>query len=88
MVAAGVPVVPGGTEAIPNADEAQKIADEMGYPVMIKAAAGGGGKGMREVVRAEDLKTAFNSAQSEARNSFGDDAVYIEKRIIRGVSHR
>ena len=83
MVAAGVPVVPGGTEAIPNAQEAQRIADEMGYPVMIKAAAGGGGKGMREVTNAEDLQTAFQSAQSEARNSFGDDDVYIEKRIIR-----
>jgi acetyl-CoA carboxylase biotin carboxylase subunit len=83
MVAAGVPVVPGGTEAIASAEEAQKIADEMGYPVMIKAAAGGGGKGMREVLDPKDLKTAFNSAQSEARNSFGDDAVYIEKRIIR-----
>ena len=83
MVKAGVPVVPGGTTAIPSPQEAQRIADEMGYPVMIKAAAGGGGKGMREVTRAEDLQTAFQSAQSEARNSFGDDDVYIEKRIIR-----
>lgn len=83
MVAAGVPVVPGGTTPIPNAREAQKLADEMGYPVMIKAAAGGGGKGMREVTKASDLQMAFQSAQSEARNSFGDDDVYIEKRIIR-----
>jgi len=83
MVAAGVPVVPGGTEAIAGPSVAQQIADEMGYPVMIKAAAGGGGKGMREVSRSEDVQAAFLAAQSEARNSFGDDDVYIEKRIIR-----
>ncbi|MEC7987096.1 MAG: acetyl-CoA carboxylase biotin carboxylase subunit [Myxococcota bacterium] len=83
MVAAGVPVVPGGTEPIVSPEEALSIANDMGYPVMIKASAGGGGKGMREVSKEEELIPAFNAARSEARNSFGDDSVYIEKRIIR-----
>ncbi len=83
MVAAGVPVVPGGTEAILSPEAALAMANDMGYPVMIKAAAGGGGKGMREVSCAEDLVSSFNAARSEARNSFGDDSVYIEKRIVR-----
>ncbi len=83
MIAAGVPVVPGTTEDLPSAEEALQIADEMGYPVMLKAAAGGGGKGMREVLRPEDLAEALRAARSEAQNSFGDPTVYIEKRIVR-----
>jgi acetyl-CoA carboxylase, biotin carboxylase subunit len=83
MVKAGVPVVPGTTKAIHDHAEALRIAEELGYPVMLKAAAGGGGKGMREVLAPEDLPLAFDGARSEARNSFGDDKVYLEKRIVR-----
>jgi acetyl-CoA carboxylase biotin carboxylase subunit len=79
MQAAGVPVVPGITEAIADANEALEVAREIGFPVMLKAAAGGGGKGMRKVDRAEDFKSAFEAASSEAQNSFSDNAVYIEK---------
>ena len=80
---AGVPVVPGTTEPLKSADEALKIAKEFGFPVMLKASAGGGGKGMRLVEKEEDLKSALETAQSEARASFGDDAVYVEKAIVR-----
>jgi acetyl-CoA carboxylase biotin carboxylase subunit len=80
MSAAGVPVVPGAH--VGALEELQKAADELGYPVMLKAAAGGGGKGMRLVHRAEDLKGAFERAQSEAKSSFGDETVYVEKAIV------
>ncbi|MEL6349113.1 MAG: acetyl-CoA carboxylase biotin carboxylase subunit [Myxococcota bacterium] len=83
MIAAGVPVVPGTTEDLSGPEEAAALAEEMGYPVMLKAAAGGGGKGMREVHRREDLADALRMARSEAKSFFGDDTVYIEKRIIR-----
>lgn len=83
MIAAGVPVVPGTTEDLSGPEEALRLADEMGYPVMLKAAAGGGGKGMREVHNPEDLPEALRAARSEAASSFGDPTVYIEKRIIR-----
>jgi acetyl-CoA carboxylase biotin carboxylase subunit len=82
MVAAGVPVVPGVTSAVADTAEAERIAAEIGYPVMLKAAGGGGGKGMRRVERPEDLARSLETARSEARNSFGDDAVYIEKLIV------
>jgi acetyl-CoA carboxylase biotin carboxylase subunit len=81
MIAAGVPVVPGTTEPIESAEEAAEIAGAMGYPVMVKASAGGGGKGMRRVDVASDLESAFRSAKSEAKSAFGDDRVYIEKFI-------
>ena len=81
VIAAGVPVVPGTTEALRDADEARIIADKFGYPVLLKAAAGGGGKGMRVVHAANELADALASAQREARNAFGDDAVYVEKYI-------
>jgi acetyl-CoA carboxylase biotin carboxylase subunit len=83
MQAAGVPVVPGTTTALSGADEAASLAAKMGYPVMLKAAAGGGGKGMRPVHRPEDIQGAFRAASSEAASSFGDDAVYIEKLVLR-----
>jgi acetyl-CoA carboxylase biotin carboxylase subunit len=83
MIAAGVPVVPGTTEDLRSVEEALSLAGEMGYPVMLKAAAGGGGKGMREVHRPEDLAEALRAARSEAKSSFGDATVYIEKRIVR-----
>ncbi len=82
-IEANVPVVPGTTEPLKNFDEAKEISAEMGYPVMLKASAGGGGKGMRLVENENDLKNALDAAQSEAMASFGDDAVYIEKAIVR-----
>ncbi|HEY8562952.1 MAG TPA: acetyl-CoA carboxylase biotin carboxylase subunit [Pyrinomonadaceae bacterium] len=82
-IAAGVPVVPGTTEPLTSFEEAREVADRFGYPVMLKASAGGGGKGMRLVESAGDLKNALEAAQSEAMAAFGDDAVYIEKAIVR-----
>ncbi|PYP75571.1 MAG: acetyl-CoA carboxylase biotin carboxylase subunit [Gemmatimonadetes bacterium] len=81
-IAAGTPVVPGTTTALRDAAEAEDVAERFGYPVLLKAAAGGGGKGMRVVHRREDLAPALASAQREARNAFGDDAVYVEKYIV------
>src|SRR5829696_1947358 len=80
-IAADVPVVPGTTEALRDADEAREIADRFGYPVLLKAAAGGGGKGMRVVRERREMAAALESAQREARNAFGDDAVYVEKYV-------
>src|SRR4051812_10829623 len=82
-IKAGVPVVPGTTDPIGSYDEAQSIASEMGFPVMLKASAGGGGKGMRLVTDERALHSALDTARSEAMASFGDDAVYIEKAILR-----
>lgn len=82
MAAAGVPVVPGTKAALQNLEEAQKVALDVGYPIMLKAAAGGGGKGMRRVFSSDELPSAFAAARSEAISSFGDDAVYIEKLIL------
>ena len=79
MSQAGVPVVPGLEEPVSDEKEARRIAQEIGYPIMLKAVAGGGGKGMRKVDRDEDFASMFRMAQSEARNSFGNDEVYIEK---------
>ena len=83
MQAAGVPVVPGTVDPVRDPDEAVRIANSIGYPVMLKAAAGGGGKGMRAVERAEDLPDALASARGEALKSFSDDSVYIEKRVVK-----
>jgi len=80
--AAGVPMVPGTVEALTSPEEALAVAADVGYPVMLKAAAGGGGKGMRAVFDPEPLLSALASAQSEARKSFGDDAVYVEKLVV------
>jgi len=79
--AAGVSTVPGYLAAIPNADEAVKIANKVGYPVMIKASAGGGGKGMRIAYNDTEAKEGFVSATSEAKSSFADDRVFIEKYV-------
>jgi acetyl-CoA carboxylase biotin carboxylase subunit len=81
MQAAGVPVVPGTTEPLRDPAEAHRIAAEIGFPVMLKAAAGGGGKGMRRVDDPHDLDAALTAARSEARKSFADDAVYVEKLV-------
>ncbi len=81
MIAAGVPVVPGAQ--VSSIGEIARAAEKLGYPVMLKAASGGGGKGMRLVERAQDLEAAFERAKSEARTAFGDDTVYVEKAILR-----
>jgi acetyl-CoA carboxylase biotin carboxylase subunit len=81
-IAAGTPVVPGTTTALKDADEARAVANGMGYPVLLKAAAGGGGKGMRVVHKEAELAGALASAQREAKSAFGDDAVYVEKYIV------
>ncbi len=78
-----VPLVPGVDEAISDIDAAIKIAEEVGYPILIKASAGGGGKGMRLVERSEDFTEQMRMAQNEARSSFGDDAVFIEKFVTK-----
>ncbi|MCB9507638.1 MAG: acetyl-CoA carboxylase biotin carboxylase subunit [Myxococcales bacterium] len=83
MMAAGVPVVPGTEHPIPTAEEALEIARGIGFPVLVKAAAGGGGKGMRRVDRDEDFLAAFAGAQREAQNAFGNGDCYIEKWIVR-----
>ncbi len=81
-IAAGVPVVP-GTLPIPSLDAAEREADRIGYPLLVKATAGGGGKGMRRVARREDLPSAFEQARSEAQSAFGDPSVYLEKYVER-----
>jgi len=81
MQNAGVPTVPGSKDAVDDPHEAQAIAERVGFPVLIKASAGGGGKGMRLVHRAEDLPALFNTASSEARSAFDDGRVYIEKYV-------
>jgi acetyl-CoA carboxylase biotin carboxylase subunit len=80
MQAAGVPFVPGSSKGL-ALGEAEALANQIGYPVMIKAAAGGGGKGMRMVASPADLKSSFETAQSEAQRSFNDSEVYLEKYI-------
>jgi len=82
MERAGVPIVPGTSRGLESIEQAEQVAARIGYPVMLKAAAGGGGKGMRLVHTPHDLKSALESARSEAERSFGDGEVYIEKAII------
>ena len=79
---AGVPVTPGSDGIVETEDEAMKIAKKLGYPVMIKAAAGGGGRGMRAAHNEPSLKSAFHSARHEAQKAFGNDQVYLEKLIV------
>ena len=85
-LSADVPVVPGTTAALRDADEAAEVATRYGFPVLLKAAAGGGGKGMRVVRTAGELAGALESARREAMNAFGDDAVYVEK-YVEGPRH-
>jgi acetyl-CoA carboxylase biotin carboxylase subunit len=82
MMAAGVPVVPGGKDPLPDLESAAVAAEAIGYPVMLKAAAGGGGKGMRMIPSADELASSYRAARSEAAASFGDDSVYLEKYIV------
>jgi acetyl-CoA carboxylase biotin carboxylase subunit len=82
MEHAGLPVVPGTSRGLDSFEEAQEVAARIGYPVMLKAAAGGGGKGMRLVHSSAELRQALQSARSEAERAFGDGEVYIEKAIL------
>jgi len=86
MREAGVPVVPGAVDPLPDAAAAAKVATQIGYPVLLKAAAGGGGRGMRVVRRAEELESAFLAATGEAQKAFGDGRVYLEK-FLEGPRH-
>lgn len=86
VAAAGVPVIPGSLDPVWDPDEAVAIADEIGYPVMVKAAAGGGGKGMRIATSREELLRVLEPAKSEAQAAFGSDALYIE-RVIESPRH-
>ena len=81
LAVAGVPVVP-GTDGLPTASEARRAADDLGYPVLLKAAAGGGGRGMRLVESPTGLEDAFGSASAEARAGFGDGTLYLEKAVV------
>ncbi|MCG2429707.1 acetyl-CoA carboxylase biotin carboxylase subunit [Aequorivita xiaoshiensis] len=81
MKAAGVPTVPGSEGILESFEECEKVADEIGYPVMLKATAGGGGKGMRAVWKKENLKKAWDSARQESAAAFGNDGMYMEKLI-------
>lgn len=81
MLEAGVRIIPGWNEAIASVEEAKKIAEKVGYPVIVKAALGGGGKGMRTAFCEEELESAYLSARKEAKAAFGDDSVYMEHFI-------
>ena len=81
MIKAGVPCIPGSKGILKDFAEAKKLAEEIVYPVMLKATAGGGGKGMRAVWKAEDLEEAWNSARTESKAAFGNDGMYMEKLI-------
>ena len=82
MKAQKIPVIPGSDGIVKDISEGHKIANYIGYPVMIKAAAGGGGKGMRMATSEKDFENAFKNAATEAKNAFGDDGLYIEKVIV------
>lgn len=81
MIDAGVPVVPGTHENLKSIDEARKLCNEIGYPVMLKASMGGGGKGMRLIHNEDEVEEAYITAKSESLSSFGDDTVYLEKFV-------
>lgn len=83
VMEAGIPVVPGSEGGVEDYDTAEKTAKEIGYPVLVKAASGGGGRGMKVAQTEKDLKEAFHSARSEAEKAFGDSAVYLEKYLGR-----
>lgn len=83
MIKADVPVIPGSDGVVKDVEEAYEVAEKLGYPVMVKASAGGGGKGIRIVRKKEELQKAFESAKSETKAAFGDDTMYMEKVIER-----
>jgi acetyl-CoA carboxylase biotin carboxylase subunit len=82
MIKAGVPCIPGSEGLLTSVEEAEKLADKIGYPVMLKATAGGGGRGMRAVFKKEDLGKAFETASAEAGAAFGNNGMYMEKLIL------
>lgn len=82
MIEAGVPVVPGSDGVLQNAEQALEVAQRIGYPVLLKASAGGGGRGMRRIFSAEELPAAFASAQAEAVACFGNGSMYLEKLVL------
>lgn len=82
MMKAGLSVIPGSDDILKNVEDAYAMAEEIGYPVLIKAASGGGGRGMRMADKKESLEAAYQSARAEAKASFGDDRVYMEKYIL------
>lgn len=82
MKNAGVPVIPGSDGAVKDMEEAKRLAEEIGFPLMVKASAGGGGRGIRLVEKMEDLEAQVTAAKQEALNFFGDDSIYMEKFII------
>jgi len=83
MASLGVPLVPGSDGAVPDMEQARAVAERVGYPLLVKAAAGGGGRGMKVAHSADELEEAWTVARTEARTAFGDDAVYIEKYLDR-----
>lgn len=83
MIEAGIPVVPGTKEPIFDAKDGVAFANEIGYPVIVKASSGGGGKGMRIVENENEFEAQFNTAQKESENAFGDNTMYIEKYVLR-----
>ena len=88
MESFGVPVTPGTKHPLKDANEALKWGEKLGWPVMLKASAGGGGKGIRSVEKPEDMKRAFKACQLEAKNFFGSENIFIEKLIQNPKTHR
>ncbi|MDD3571039.1 MAG: biotin carboxylase N-terminal domain-containing protein, partial [Lachnospiraceae bacterium] len=86
MIEAKVPVIPGSDGVVEDAQKAKEVAKKLGYPVMVKASAGGGGKGIRIVRSEEDLEAAYESAKSETKAAFGDDTMYMEK-VVENARH-
>ncbi len=82
MKKAGIPVIPGSDGAVKNVGDAKRIAEEIGYPILVKASAGGGGRGIRLVEKESELEAQITAAKQEAQNFFGDDGIYLEKFII------
>src|SRR5438046_7571246 len=81
MRAAGVPIIPGTTEPVSSAEEVRRLGDELGYPLLVKAAAGGGGKGMKVVAGPAEVDGALESARREGEAYFADSAVYVERYL-------
>ena len=82
MIEAGVPVVPGSNGSVNTYEELKEVVNEIGYPVLIKASAGGGGRGMRKAFSEDELENAFMTAKAEAKACFGDDDMYVEKLVL------
>src|SRR5215204_1136315 len=81
MSSAGVPIMPGTTESVDSPDEVRQLGDEYGWPIAIKASAGGGGKGLKVVAPPEEVERAYEAARREGQAYFSDDAVYVERYL-------